>query len=222
MILRASRAMAAAEERDYVIPDDVKALAVPSLAHRIIVTADAVMSGRSPRGHPGGDPLGGSGPGRGDPLMPSGRGVAVLFAGLAMWLAARIIGSPGPRGDRASDSPRLPAIAAIFVRWGHQRIAVHRRLSDIRVSPGTRVTVHIDIENRSAAATSFLLLEDGSPPSWAARPGWSSRGSRRTAPKRSRTPSCRRSRGRYQLGPAHGGRVGSVRPGTSATRVRRT
>jgi MoxR-like ATPase len=48
MILRASRAMAAAEERDYVIPDDVKALAVPALAHRIIVTADAVMSGRSP------------------------------------------------------------------------------------------------------------------------------------------------------------------------------
>jgi MoxR-like ATPase len=48
MILRAARAMAAADERDYVIPDDVKALAVPSLAHRIIVTADAVMTGRSP------------------------------------------------------------------------------------------------------------------------------------------------------------------------------
>jgi MoxR-like ATPase len=49
MILRASRAMAAADERDYVIPDDVKGLAVPALAHRIIVTADAVMSGRSPQ-----------------------------------------------------------------------------------------------------------------------------------------------------------------------------
>ena len=48
MILRATRAKAAAEERDFVIPDDVKALAVPALAHRIIVTADAVMSGRSP------------------------------------------------------------------------------------------------------------------------------------------------------------------------------
>jgi MoxR-like ATPase len=47
MLLRASRALAAAEERDYVIPDDVKALAPPALAHRIIVTADAVMSGRS-------------------------------------------------------------------------------------------------------------------------------------------------------------------------------
>jgi MoxR-like ATPase len=48
MILRAARAMAAAEQRDYVIPDDVKALAIPALAHRIIVTADAVMSGRGP------------------------------------------------------------------------------------------------------------------------------------------------------------------------------
>jgi MoxR-like ATPase len=47
MILRAARALAAADERDFVIPDDVKALAVPALAHRIIVTADAVMTGRS-------------------------------------------------------------------------------------------------------------------------------------------------------------------------------
>jgi MoxR-like ATPase len=47
MLLRAARALAAAEERDYVIPDDVKTLAPPGLAHRIIVTADAVMSGRS-------------------------------------------------------------------------------------------------------------------------------------------------------------------------------
>ena len=33
--------------RDYVIPDDVKSLIVPVLAHRVIVTADAVMGGRS-------------------------------------------------------------------------------------------------------------------------------------------------------------------------------
>jgi MoxR-like ATPase len=47
MILRAARAMSAADQRDYVIPDDVKALAIPALGHRIIVTADAVMTGRS-------------------------------------------------------------------------------------------------------------------------------------------------------------------------------
>ena len=47
MILKAARAMAAASERDYVIPDDVKTLAIPVLGHRIIVSADAVMTGRS-------------------------------------------------------------------------------------------------------------------------------------------------------------------------------
>jgi MoxR-like ATPase len=47
MLLRAARAMAAADERDFVIPEDVKALAAPVLSHRVIVTADAVMTGRS-------------------------------------------------------------------------------------------------------------------------------------------------------------------------------
>ncbi len=49
MILRAARALAASSERDYVVPDDVKTLAIPVLGHRIIVTADAVMTGRSPQ-----------------------------------------------------------------------------------------------------------------------------------------------------------------------------
>jgi len=47
MLLRASRAVAAANERDYVIPDDVKALVVPALSHRILVAADATMGGRT-------------------------------------------------------------------------------------------------------------------------------------------------------------------------------
>jgi MoxR-like ATPase len=46
MLLRAARAYAAAEQRDFVIPDDVKALAGPVLGHRVIVTADAAMAGR--------------------------------------------------------------------------------------------------------------------------------------------------------------------------------
>ena len=36
-LLRASQAYAAIQDRDYVIPDDVKALAVPVLAHRVIL-----------------------------------------------------------------------------------------------------------------------------------------------------------------------------------------
>jgi MoxR-like ATPase len=47
LLFRASRALAAANMRDFVTPDDVKELAVPVLSHRLIVTADAVMSGRS-------------------------------------------------------------------------------------------------------------------------------------------------------------------------------
>jgi MoxR-like ATPase len=46
MLLRATRALAASEGRDYATPDDVKALAIPVLAHRLIVSADAAMSGR--------------------------------------------------------------------------------------------------------------------------------------------------------------------------------
>jgi MoxR-like ATPase len=49
MLLRASRALAASDGRDYAIPEDVKALTAPVLAHRLIVSADAAMSGRDPR-----------------------------------------------------------------------------------------------------------------------------------------------------------------------------
>ncbi len=48
MLLRASRALAASEGRDYVIPDDVKALMIPVMGHRVIVAADAAMNGRTP------------------------------------------------------------------------------------------------------------------------------------------------------------------------------
>jgi MoxR-like ATPase len=49
MLLRASRALAAAEGRDYVIPDDVKKLVVPVITHRLLVSADAAMAGRTPQ-----------------------------------------------------------------------------------------------------------------------------------------------------------------------------
>jgi MoxR-like ATPase len=46
MLLRAARALAASDGRDFVIPDDIKTLVVPVMAHRLIVSADAAMSGR--------------------------------------------------------------------------------------------------------------------------------------------------------------------------------
>ena len=46
-MLRASRALAALEGRDFVIPDDVQALAGPVLAHRLLPTPEALV-GREP------------------------------------------------------------------------------------------------------------------------------------------------------------------------------
>ena len=42
---RASRAHAAANGRNYVVPDDVKAVAVPVLAHRLLMAPDAQLTG---------------------------------------------------------------------------------------------------------------------------------------------------------------------------------
>ena len=42
-----SQALAALRGRDFVIPDDVKALATPILAHRLILHSDTRLRGRS-------------------------------------------------------------------------------------------------------------------------------------------------------------------------------
>jgi MoxR-like ATPase len=47
-LLRACRAYAALDDRDFVIPDDVQALAVPVLAHRLLPTAEAVVGRELP------------------------------------------------------------------------------------------------------------------------------------------------------------------------------
>jgi MoxR-like ATPase len=47
-LLRASRAHAALDERDFVIPDDVQTLAVPVLAHRLLPSAEAMVGREMP------------------------------------------------------------------------------------------------------------------------------------------------------------------------------
>ena len=49
MLSAAARALAALEGRDFVIPDDVKRLAQPCLAHRIVLTPGADIEGQDPR-----------------------------------------------------------------------------------------------------------------------------------------------------------------------------
>jgi MoxR-like ATPase len=47
-LLRAARARAAAAGRAYVVPDDIKALAEPVLAHRLLVSPEAQLGGIRP------------------------------------------------------------------------------------------------------------------------------------------------------------------------------
>jgi MoxR-like ATPase len=47
-LLRASRALAASRGRDYVVPDDIKDLVLPVLAHRVLVSPEAQMRGAGP------------------------------------------------------------------------------------------------------------------------------------------------------------------------------
>ncbi len=46
-LVRAAKATAAIEGRDYVIPDDLQTLAVPVLTHRLLPTVEAAMGGRT-------------------------------------------------------------------------------------------------------------------------------------------------------------------------------
>ncbi len=48
-VQRAGRVLAAANGRDYVVPDDVRALIQPVVAHRLAVTPDAAMAGETTR-----------------------------------------------------------------------------------------------------------------------------------------------------------------------------
>lgn len=44
-LMRCSQALAAIEGRDYVIPDDIKRVAVPALAHRLILKSEQLVQG---------------------------------------------------------------------------------------------------------------------------------------------------------------------------------
>ena len=48
-LVRAAKAAAALDDRDHVLPDDIQTLAPSVLAHRLILTADAQIAGRTDR-----------------------------------------------------------------------------------------------------------------------------------------------------------------------------
>jgi uncharacterized protein (DUF58 family) len=131
--------------------------------------------------------------------MLTPRGVAVALAAVGMWVAARILGSAGLE-TVAVGLLLLPFIAALFVRWGTRTIHVQRHLSEPRVSPGSRVTVRLDVTHEGAAKPSFLMLEDRLPPSLGRPARVVVAGSARALQHVSYTivPNAR---GRYTIGP---------------------
>ena len=132
--------------------------------------------------------------------MLTTRGIAACAAGLAMWLVARLIGSPGLEVVGIG-LIALPLIAALSARFGRRRIAIRRRTSDVRVAPGTRVTVTLDIENRSIAPTTFLLVEDQLPPPLGRSARLVVSGIAGRTGQRVAYSVLPQARGRYRLGP---------------------
>jgi uncharacterized protein (DUF58 family) len=132
--------------------------------------------------------------------MPSGRAYIVFAAGIGLWFAARMVGSPDLH-IVAVGLVILPLAAGGYARWSRARLSVTRRLSATKVMPGQRVRIELQVENRSPAGTSFILLEDQMPaalgrPARLVIPGLPARNSTRTH----YSVMCR-TRGRYPIGP---------------------
>jgi uncharacterized protein (DUF58 family) len=132
--------------------------------------------------------------------MLAGRGVAVLATGIAMWLAARLLGSPGLEVV-AIGIGALPFLASAAAKRGARRLLVRRRLSDVRIGPGTRVTVSVDVENRSPIGTSFLLVEDRLPTALGRAARLVLGGVRGRAVESASYTMVPQARGRYVVGP---------------------
>lgn len=132
--------------------------------------------------------------------MLTSRGITVAIGGLAMWIVARLIGSAGLEVIGLGLAS-LPLLALALATGGRRRLEVRRHLSDRRVRPGTRVTVELEIGNRSVASASVLLVEDRLPvalgrPARMVLTDLAGRSSRRIA--YAVVPQIR---GRYPLGP---------------------
>ena len=46
-LMRAGRVLAASDGREHVYPDDVRAILVPTLSHRLILNPDAILRGEN-------------------------------------------------------------------------------------------------------------------------------------------------------------------------------
>ena len=94
--------------------------------------------------------------------MLSARGWIVLGTGVFLWIAARMVGSPTLHMVSVG-LVVVPLLCWIFVWRGRHRLVATRRMSGTNASLGSHLVVEIDVENRSATTTSFVLVQDAVP-----------------------------------------------------------
>ena len=110
-LLKLARCRAALQGRDYVLPDDVKAVAVPALAHRLVLRPGALGAARLGRGRRSGgarhgaDAAGGGRHGRATRVTRTGSPRLIGYASLA---------AVGLVGALALRRPELAVVAAPF------------------------------------------------------------------------------------------------------------
>ena len=164
------RARAAAAGRAYVVPDDIKALAEPVLAHRLLVTPEAQLAGTTPA-----DALA-----EARPVRAGARGPAVR--------RSRRPRADGARPARGWCRPRRAAVVALRRRsdasdsssstssppacWPSSaspsagccatrlELEVGRHLSPRRVHAGQPARVELTVATTAIAATPVLRLHD--------------------------------------------------------------
>ena len=158
---RASRAMAAANGRNYVLPDDVKALAGPVLAHRLMLTPEAQMQGADagraswPTSSQASLSLRVA---RLEPVITR-TGWAALGAAAALVVCGRVFGIFELYVIGAGIAA-LVVIALIAVRATRLRLEVAREVIPAKVHAGSDARVEVRSTNLARWRSPLLRLRD--------------------------------------------------------------
>ncbi|MEX0754039.1 MAG: DUF58 domain-containing protein [Actinomycetota bacterium] len=132
--------------------------------------------------------------------MPSSRGLLVGACGIGLWVLAVLLGSPSVHVI-AIGVLALPIITALLGRGTRHRLQVRRHLTEVRVQPGRRVGVEIDVTNDSAVSSSLVLLEDRMPSALGPSARLVLPGVHAHSRQRVRYSIAATARGRFRIGP---------------------
>ena len=169
-LMRAAQALAALAGRAYVVPDDVAALAVPVLAHRLLLSRDAAVErrrpesvDRAPAGRGGrarrsdGRRLARAGPG--GLVPPSAQLRTVMVCAVAGVAAGLIVGSRALVVG-ALTALLLGAVVAYCRRHVFDRLSYSRALSHRVVGWGAEVEVRFEVRNRKWLPVLWMRVRD--------------------------------------------------------------